>query len=87
MDPATIAMLISQLLPFVLSTLAPLITALVERLTKATGNKLPDPTKPVINVGAGAGLATLVGGNPLAGVVGAMVGNRVREALNNKKKR
>lgn len=70
--------LLAPLFPILLSTFAPAITAGVKQ---AVGDKLPASVKPVINALAGAALAGVVGGDPTAGVVGAMVGNRVREAL------
>jgi hypothetical protein len=70
--------LLGPLLPILLSALAPVITAGVKQ---AVGDKLPSSVKPVINALAGAALAGVSGGDPTTGVVGAMVGNRVREAL------
>jgi hypothetical protein len=72
---------LTALLPLVVASLSPMVTNLTERVVAAVGAKLPDPLKPVINAVAGAVLAGLAGGTPVVGLVGAQVGNRVREAL------
>jgi hypothetical protein len=79
--PTWLIPLLTQLTPLLVSMLAPILTSLAESLTAYAGQTLPNPAKPVINGAAGVGLATMVGGNPVVGVVGAMLGNRVREAM------
>ena len=69
---------IHAVLPVAIAAFAPVITAAVKA---AIGDSLPASAKPVINALAGAALAGIVGGDPTAGIAGAMLGNRVREAL------
>lgn len=80
--PSWLIPLLTQLAPLVFSALAPFFTMLTEKIGLSTGAPLPNAAKPVVNAAAGVGLATLVGGNPVVGVVGAMLGNRIREAMN-----
>lgn len=82
---------LNQALPLLLGTLGPLVTAMVEKLVKMGGQRIPLWLKPIINTVAGAFLAALsVGNTPealLYGGVGAQVGNRVREGVNKEAKK
>lgn len=69
---------LGAILPVAVAALAPVLTAAAK---VAIGDKLPASLKPVINALFGALLAGVAGGDAATGVVGAMVGNRVREAL------
>jgi len=73
-----IGSMLLAVVPVIVAALAPIITATVKALV---GDSLPASAKPVINAVAGAVLAGLSGGDPVTGVVGAMLGNRVREAF------
>lgn len=84
-DFGALAPILSLLLPTLLGAISPLITNLVERGVATFNAKLPNPLKPAINAVIGAILAGLSGANPVAGVVGAQIGNRVRESLNKDK--
>jgi hypothetical protein len=68
---------VSALLPVIATTLAPVLVAGAK---VAIGDKLPASLKPVLNALFGALIAGAFGVDPTVGVVGAMVGNRVREA-------
>ena len=78
---SSLAPLVMTLLPVILGSLSPMLTDLVKKVVGGLGNKVPAPLKPVINTVIGALVAGLTGGNPVAGMVGAHVGNRVREAI------
>ena len=84
--------LILQLAPIVFSMLAPIVTGLIEAIGEKLGVPIAKPALPVINGAAGAGLAVAASMNtpvsPLAiplGLLGAQLGNRVREAVNKSK--
>lgn len=68
---------VTAVLPVVVSTFAPVLVAAAKL---AIGDKLPASVKPMLNALFGAMIAGAFGGDPTAGVVGALVGNRVREA-------
>lgn len=81
--------LITQLAPIVFAMLAPIITSLIEAVGAKLGVPVPKPALPVVNHVAGAGLATAATiGSPMSplaiplGMIGAQLGNRVREAIN-----
>jgi hypothetical protein len=82
-DLSTFAPLLSALAPAVLGAFAPMVTNLVEQGVKALNAKLPNPIKPALNAILGALLAGFTASpfGPVAGVVGAQIGNRVREAM------
>ncbi len=71
--PAWLIPLLIQLAPIVLSAVAPLVTALTQKLAGWFGTKVPAGLNPVVNGLAGAVLAGLVGGNPVAGALTAHV--------------
>lgn len=86
--PPWLIPLLQQLIPILWGLLGPLITGTVEHVADATGKQLPGVAKVGINYGAGIGLATMMSGDPntqqmtaLAGALGAMIGNRIREAM------
>lgn len=86
--PSWAVLLIQQLWPILWGFLAPLITSAAETIANQTGHDLPGPAKVGINYAAGMGLATYMSQDTagmqfaaMGGALGAMIGNRIREAL------
>ena len=86
--PAWATLLIQQLWPILWGFLAPVITGAAEAIATKTGHDLPGPAKVGINYGAGMSLATYMSTDTsslqmaaVGGALGAMIGNRIREAI------
>lgn len=80
MNEAEISRLSLEALPLVAAAFSPVITAATKRVTEKAGGRIPDPLKPALNVLFGVIIAALTGGTGAEGVVGAVAGNKVRDA-------
>lgn len=90
--PSWAVVLIQQLWPVLWGFLGPLLTGAAEQIATKTGNTLPGPAKVALNYGSGITLATYMSNDTaslqvaaLGGMLGAMIGNRLREAMKKNK--
>lgn len=69
------------LLPVVIASFSPVVTAVVKKAADQSVGKLPNTVKPAVNALIGALISVFVGGSPVEGVIGAQVGKSVRDQL------
>jgi len=85
----------TPLIPILLSSFSPLLTAVVKKGSEQAFGKLPNPVVPLVNGILGAiiaGIGTSMAGatpevialSPALGVAGAQIGKSVRDQLNRK---